>query len=484
MISLMPDIQILFGVAAALAFFFPLLKDGVYKQLSVKALAQTFPRYFMVLVPFCAMFGFAAFLGAPVNLTLPSFAGSALLAFVLMKTGLPPFLRGVLLLSGALLFSILLPADGANLAFAASIMGVLVAKISDTLLFDGDRSLEDVIAPLSWLGGVLWLNALEDQGAVPMKQAMLLGTIAVCLILRIVQRPFMTDDRWLVKRVVLATSGGLGVLLVITKLLLATDQAAIALLAGAGIFAAYLFQNMLLPTAEEGSCGTQGVKVLIVIGMLTLIATRFFGMYGLCILAPTALVANRFSFGQFAGVYFLVRSLLQVFITVYNPNVTGINVMHSYTGAAEYAGIIIMACLALIMRDLKDRRVLALLFFGSAAAIPVLSNYYLHAEPTSSLLVASAVGGAIFAALGPALARGEEAAAAPFENLLLLPAMMASVGTAYSGLIDAGNNATNEFKTQILAYVIGAAIVCFIVGYFVSRQSGKGGGTPVPAASE
>ncbi|HEY9793478.1 MAG TPA: hypothetical protein V6D22_23970 [Candidatus Obscuribacterales bacterium] len=474
------SILVLFALAAALAFFFPLFKDGVYKQLSVKALSTAAAPFALVILPFAALFAFAGFLGAEVSVTLPCFVGTALLFFVLSRIGLSPQLRGVALTAAALPLTMHVPQDGGILALSACTMGLLVAKVADVLLLAGDRALDDVVAPLSWLAGVMWLSTFEDQSKMPLQHGILLSIISVCFILRIMQRPFMKDDKWLLKRIILSASGGLGVLIAITKLLLAPDMAKLALLVGAGMFAVYLFKNMDLAGRDEKSSATDGIKMLIVIGMLTMVATRFWGMFGLVALSPLSLLAPQLSMAQLLSLYFPVRVLLEVFITAYNSNVTGINLTHAYTGAAQYAGVMLMAALLLMIREVKDKRLLTAIMLGTVAIAPVASNYYLHAEPTSSLLVVSAVTGTIFAVLGPAFMRDERKA--PFEIMLLLPAVMCAVGTTYSGLIEAGTNTTNEFRATILAYAIGAAIVCFIVGWFVSRHMDKG--RIVPAASE
>ena len=62
-------------------------------------------------------------------------------------------------------------------------------------------------------------------------------------------------------------------------------------------------------------------------------------MVGLLVLAPTTMVALRPNVAIFAGLFWTVRVLLQAFVVQYNPNVTGINLMHSYTSAALYGDL-------------------------------------------------------------------------------------------------------------------------------------------------
>lgn len=465
------NILILFAIASVLAYFFPLVKDGIFKRLGGKSLITAVRPSILVMLPFIALFGFASLLGCPVGNTMPYFIGGMFCFLLCARSGLTSQLTGVLLLAAALVFTMMIPADGATLPVVAATMGLLVGKMTDSIFLSGERALEDIIAPASWLAGSLWLHTISSDAIPVAQQGLLLGTISVCLLLRIFGRPFMSDDRWLLKRVVLAATGGLAVLIVITKLLFAIDLAPIALLVGAGMFATYLFQNVDLKKDEPSSVRMACINLLIVIAALTMVATRMFGMFGLVVLVPTVLIAPRFSIGQYIGSFFLIRILVQVFVSIYDSNVTGINIMHPYTGAAEYAGLILMAVMALLLRDIKNKAALVSLSLGGCALVPMAADYYLHAEPTSSLLVAACASAVIMAVLLPVFQ--SEASDVRCENLLLMPGLMSVIGITYSGLLDAGNNATNEFKTTILAYAVGAIIVCCAIGYFVFKHLAK-----------
>jgi hypothetical protein len=322
------------------------------------------------------------------------------------------------------------------------------------------------LPPLIWLTTVSWALTLDNKAIATQREGIILGIMAVAQLMRVMQRPFMKDDRWLVKRVVLATSAGLGVLLVLTKLVMNDAMQPLALLVGGGMFVTYLFQNMDKQGQDKVS-GTTAVKLLILIGMLSMVAARFFGTFGLLALAPCALVAPWFSICQFAGLFFCVRTMLQLFINTYNSNVTGINIEHAYVGAAQYAGFIAVACMTMLLREIKDRRILTALFLGAGVLLPMASNYYLHAEPTSSMLVAGTVAAVILSILGPALIVSEESIG--FENLLLLPAMMAAVGVTFGGLIEAGNAATNQFRAEILGYALGTLLLLLLISWSVNR---------------
>jgi hypothetical protein len=470
MANLNTNILILFGISAALAFFFPMIRDGVAKQLSAKGIVASLVPFLLTLLPFAAMFGLAAYLQMNVAVTAPAFFGASLLGWLLGRVGLPPLYRGILLASASVAFTCLMPSEGIAEPVAAAMLGLLATKFLDNLFLSESSTYEDVVPPLAWLGGVLWLALQNQPGDAVAKGAILLGTISVCFLLRVVQRPFMTDDRWLVKRVMLSATGGLAVLLVMTKIMLQTQAWNLALLVAAGMFCSYLFQNVDAE-GEEKVTASIGIQELIVIGLLTLVANRFFGTWGMLVLVPAAILPVRGGFAQFAGMFFLSRVLLQGFVNQYNANVTGINLTHAYTGAALYAGFIVMGILFMMLRDITDRRIRLGVFLAAGALVPMGANFYLHAEPTSSLLVAATIAGVMFAALGPSLQRAEHSVG--YGNLLLVPAMMSVAGITYGGLIEAGISATNETRLGILGGAVALALVTALVGWLTSRNGAK-----------
>lgn len=468
MVTIHPGVLIFFVISCLISFAVPFLKDGVLKQLTHKAILASLVPFIVMTLPFAALFGLAVYLSVPVVDTLPCFLGAATLTFLLSKCGLPPRLVGVLLGAAALILTMHAPTQGGVMMLSAALLGLVVPSVGESLLSGSEPRLDDILPALFWLSGVLWIQSSQQTSSMITYQNVLLGIISVCLILRVMQGPFMQDDRILLKRVVLAASGGLAVLIVITKLVMAMKLTVLALLVGTGLFATYLFLNMDAEGQHKVS-GITGIKMLIVIGMFELVATRFFGMYGLVALAPVALVARRSGFAQYFGIFFAVRALLQVFIATYNENVTGINITHPYAGAALYAGLIAMAALTMLLREIVDRRLLAAVFLGVGAVVPMAANYYLHAEPTSSFLVAATAGAMIFAVLGPAFQQTETAG---YHNVLLMPAMMITVATTFGGLIEIGNSATNETKSVLLLWAIGLTVICFVVGWFITRNSG------------
>ncbi len=477
MVSLSTGILILFAVSCLVAFIVPFATEGVLKQIGFDRIVPGLGAFALVALPFAALFGIAAGCGADVSAMVPGFAVASVVSFLLSRINLPAHLRGILLLAGCVLMTINTSVDAIATPVAAVLMGLLSWKIADNLCLPSESTLDDVLPSLFWLVGVMWIRLASPEAVLATQEGALLGIISVAQILRVVQAPFVGNDKLFVKRVVLAATGGLGVLIVLTKLLLAVNMTGLALLVGAGMFVTYLFFNIDAEARNTGS-GATGMKLLIIAGMLLLVATRFFGTFGLVALAPTALIAPRTLMAQLPGLFFAVRALLQAFILTYNSNVTGINITHAYTGAALYAGFVGMIILTMLLREIKDRRILAAVFLGAGALVPVGANYLLHAEPTCSLLVSSTVAGVLLSALGPALQRGE---ASGYENLLLMPAFMVASGVMTGGLIEAGNTTTIQTKATMLAYGIAFVVVASVVFYLILKKTGP---KPAQASSD
>src|SRR5205085_10104556 len=125
----------------------------------------------------------------------PYFAGAAILAFLLSRVGLPPRLSGVLLMAGALLLTMKVPADGGSISVVAALLGLLAFKLSDSMYLSDQSSLDDLIPAFCWLSGVLVLSELVTKSQIPIMEGALLGAISVAIMLHVMQGPFMHDDK-------------------------------------------------------------------------------------------------------------------------------------------------------------------------------------------------------------------------------------------------------------------------------------------------
>lgn len=489
MVTLSTNLALIFGVASLAVFVGMFVSGKEWKNMSLspertKELPGQLKSFALVVVPFVLVLFVAhlAQLDAMYTQGIGWFVAGAAAPFVLSMLNLTPFLRGILLLALSVLLTVLIPAENFSIPIVATMAGLIVSKLSENLLphvGNNPRSFEDFLPPFVWLTASYWLETSSLSKHVNEHEALVLGTIVVALFLRWAQSPILHEDKYYWKRMILATTGGLLVLILLTKGLLLMEMAKIAALAGVGFFLAYLFQQM---EPAEGTVpdATKAIKQIIFIGIFTLLATRVFGTLGLCVLAPTAIVATRPGVAYIAGLFWTARILLQAFIFQYNPNVTGVNITHMYASAALYAGFVMVLAFSLLMRDCKDRRMLAIFVLAGGSVAPVVSNYLLHAEPTGGFLVATLVASVLVAVFGPVLYKEPIAV---HDNIALLPAQTITFALMSAPLIELGNTATTEAKMKALAILAALAVCIWIVNYFIfSRPQQKPAEAPAADA--
>jgi hypothetical protein len=460
---------VLFAVAAVVSFAFPFFKEGIYKQLTWRPDRAAFGGFAAVILPFLILLGAGQVLKIGAGDSLCYLAVGAAVPFVLTRLSIPARLIGVLVLAVMVLLSWFFKDAGAAPACFALLAGLTVWKSAENLLLKAESNLEDILPASIWLVGLNWIRTVLPQAHYESREGLLLGTLAVVMLLRVLQTPLLPNDKLYIKRFMLAATGGLGLLIVITKLLVAPQLSSMAVLVGAGIFVAYLFDAM--HSSDERSYGPmEAISALVIVGIMTLVASRLFGNYGLLILAPTMLVGRTSSYAHAAALFLVTRALLQGYVYNFVPNVTGINIMHAYTAAALFAGFLIPAVISVSIRDLTDRRWLITIFLAASALTPLFSNFFLHEEPTGSLLVSATVAALVFVTLGPVLYRQ---LVPGHENVLLVPTQMTTFALLSSGLIGLGNEGTGEAKIKILLYCAAVVLVISMLLYWLFARSGR-----------
>jgi hypothetical protein len=321
---------------------------------------------------------------------------------------------------------------------------------------------------LTWLVSVYWANVGGSTINNVIQESVVLGTIAVSMFLRWVQRPlFAKGDKAYLKRIVLSMSGGLTVLCVITKVIDAATMPKIAAIAGAGFIFAYLLQTF---DEKDEDATVRGLKQLIYIGIFTLVASRLFGMLGVLVLAAAMLVSTKSGTAYVAGIFWSVKALVQAFVAQYNPNVTGVNLTHSYTSAALYAGFLLVVVLSIFMRDSKEKRWLTILLLGAAVALPLGSNYFVHPEPTSGMLIAASVAGILMCAMAGAF---YQRIVDGHENLILIPGVMASSALLSHELLELGESANTHDRLVAIGALAVLVIILGIVNHFIFSKPNK-----------
>jgi hypothetical protein len=480
MIKIPDPVLILYIVASVLGFLFRFIKDGVYKQLTIKPLVSNAGLFLLVFLPFLGLLFLAQHFSVTAGSTVPYFAGAACLSYLLSGLGLPSYLRGILLAGAGVALTSFVQTDFIGLASALT--GLLAVKLTENLGFAEKPSLDDILPPFIWLTSVMWITTLDLGKDLPLKAGLILGIMAVSMLMRVLQTPFLIvgkseDDKLFLKRLLLAVTAGLGVLCVIVKLLNLVHFETLAIICAAGFFITYIYKD-LSGDESYSLAGVQGLRMLIFIGLMTLVASRLYGSYGLLALAPTAMVAPLSTAALLPGIFYCSRVLLQVYLQHFNMNVTGINLTHTYAGAAQYGGFLLGIAILLLLKEKMNKRVILSLALATCIITPVLSNFLLHSEPTCSLFAAAIVSAFILAVIGPSL---QNSTSDGVENLSLTPALMISSGILTSGLLELGNEATRVVKGTVLSYgVIFLVLFTFVFWFFFQRKRTV---SPPPATS-
>lgn len=468
----------LFFGTAALVFLWFFVRGKEWTLLTPKELAPSLKVIAIVLVPFLALFGLAQLGSLGIASSVIYFAPAMIVPFIISRLNILPFERSILILVAFVLACMALPADSET-AVASMISGLLVWKLADNLLLPERSTLEDILPSMIWLTTVYWARVGGATVNADIQMPVILGTLAVSFSLRWVQRPLLhKGDPVYLKRVVLSLTGGLAVLCVITKVVAATGALPkMAAIAGAGYIFAYFLQT--IDDKDEDPI-VKGLKQLIYIGIFTLVASRLFGMLGVLLLAATMMVATKSGTAHVAGMFWTAKALIQTFVAQHNPNVTGVNLTHSYASGALYAGFLAIVVLSLLMRDSKEKRWLLMLLLGGATVMPLASNYFVHPEPTSALLIAASVAAILMTALGAAFYQRRVEG---HENLILLPGVMASAALMSYELLEKGQASTAHDRLTALGVLAVLVIILGIVNHFIFNKP-KGTEAKIPASSD
>lgn len=465
--TLLPNgVLILFSAVSLIAFLWYFIRGKEWQKLTPHEIFGSLKVFAAVLLPFACLFWAAGLPGLQVANGIVYFVGTAFFAYVLGQMNLLPWLRGLLLLAASVILTTHISSDNYQIPLLSSLAGFLVWKSAENLLEKPSSTLEDILPAFTWLAGAYWVKVSALSAHPEFDLGVLLGTLAISILLRWIQSPFMSDDKFQLKKIILSASGGLGVLIVIMKLLVVPSMAKIALLAGGGYLLAYLLNDKPedklnnKKDPEETPPVFRALGELILIGIAMLVATRLpFGMLGLLILGATAVVAPRRGIAQIAGLFFVCRVLLQAFIFQYNPNVTGINILHPYVTAALFAGLTLAIVASLLFRDLKHQNILISAFLLLSTVPVCLANYFLHEEPTGSFLVAILVAVLLMAVFGPVIygspPRGH-------ENIIVLPALLITTGLLANEIIVMGNEATIHQKLIVIG-AMGALTLALLI---------------------
>ncbi len=232
---------LLFFLATALGSFFPLLKQVDFKQLKLSISTQEAKSFLAVLIAISALLAARVVFSAENALANAAiFAAAVSLPFLLRRANLPyEVLRLVLLVVVVLLT--FLSASLPNFALLSILLGLLTYKVMENLLFSNENRLDDILPPCIWLAVFAWA-AMTGRNWTNIEN-ILLSCLSITLLLRLFPASLIVSDRYFVKRIIISISGGLALLLVLTKLLLMPKMAVLAALFGAGLFFSFLLRT-------------------------------------------------------------------------------------------------------------------------------------------------------------------------------------------------------------------------------------------------
>jgi hypothetical protein len=466
------ELLVIFGILTTSVFLWRFVRDKNMAELSGKNLMPALKVLLAMVIPIGGLMWLGSMAGMELAVAAPYFAAAAAVPYLLSSIGLPPFLRALLLLAVSVAFTSFVPADHDRVCLGAVVAGLICWKSAENLLVKPEKStLEDFVPPFLWLVTIYWTKTAEADTWVALHQNVILASFVAAIFMRWIQDPFLKIDKLYVKRVCLAVTGGLVLLILVTKVVAALELAKLCAIAGGGYLLTYVLQALDHPRENE-SIALNSFKQLLFIGIFTLLATRLFFTPGLIVLAISTVIATTSGAALIAGVYFGSYIFLQAFIYQFNSNMTGINIMHSYTSAALYAGLFIAITASLLLRERMDNRARALLFISAGILAPGATSYFLHAEPTASLLVATLVGTVIIGIFCRALANAEWKG---YENVMLAPALMIAVGLLTGELIATGNAADAQQRYTALIGLGVAATAVLAIASFMSRQNSNEG---------
>jgi hypothetical protein len=469
-------------LACVLAFLVPFIRGGIKSQISFNLnrdkKAWSLPAWTILLL--LAWYAAGYFLHMDAVSGFPYFLGG-LLGYCLLGhfSFAQAGMRGALLLMGALAIS---SASHDVTTLPVPLMSTLLG-LSAGRFITPNTAWTDYLLPSAWLVGIAWIILSIPEAMQGPMASLLAIFLSVSLLMRAVQDfGFIPQNNALIRPVFVVVTGTLVAWLLCQTLLLQPSLMPWVWLFAGGLLLAFLLPASSTTNSSNTSSGISGAIQLVLIGIAALVASRLFGTLGWMVLAAGLLSnARKPQAVALASLFFIGRSLLQVYLFQYNPNVTGINITHPYASAALYVGLAAMLLLPNVMNtlllpaklpnddgtevDIIPDNILAwaVLFFVALLA-GALANYFLHAEATGSLLVALLIGGLGVGLLG----RFQSLQAGAYA--LLLPIVTTSGALLSQELLSAGNEAEKSQKIIVL----GAMLLVFLLVAVLLWRTGSG----------
>ncbi len=448
-------------------FLFDLVRNRTWASLEPAKVAGSVKALLVTAAAGTAGLALVSAAGQPFADIAYFFVGLAV-TYVFATLSLKPAMRTMLHLACAVALNMFVPADKLTLAACSYLMGAVAIRLVLNMLKPKESRLDDVAPPFVYLSAMLFASCGAAGGGNAEKYSgMINSAFIVSTLMTLMQRPFMRDDKILVKRLVLTLSGGLAYLVMVTKAVNAPEYVRLAALVGAGYGMAYALDAI----AIKKDCATSAIKQILIIGIFTLLATRLFGNLGMAALGAGCMVGNFSQIPACAAIFFGARILEQVFAYLNVSNVTGINLNHPYVSAALYLGLFSALGLMALLKDVSDRRIAAAAFALLTALGTGAVSYFLHSEAAGGYLISLIVSAVLVAIVGQAFFPEEEE---KVVNVALVPALATSSAMVSAGLLQFGLSATMEDRMTVIGVMGAVTFAALLASYFIGRGKAAG----------
>jgi hypothetical protein len=207
----------------------------------------------------------------------------------------------------------LCPPDCVDLFALGSMFGLCWGKLIELRLTVLPNPVQEIAPACLWLAGTL--TTMSKSGGVDTHQSELLGvSICVAFLIRLFQPPFLTVDHLFVKRIALAATGGMIVLVTMVKYF-RLDMTSIAWLFGFGLLLAYVAEEIDAVTPKDN----ERIRALwrtLLIAWASLIAVIFqtisikSGLSVPLFLAAAMLIAETAQTAYVLGFYWIAITML------------------------------------------------------------------------------------------------------------------------------------------------------------------------------
>lgn len=476
----MGSATVIFGLALAV-FLFDLVRGGTMADLtsSFDRLKSQIKMLLAVLAGGAVLFG----AGLAGQMTLaqhaPFFFGGVIFCYLIAVLNMKPAMRTMAHLAAAAAISIWAVPATMVYSAAAYMAGITMMRLVLNLIKPTEARLDDIAPAFVYLSGLLFISGTDSpsQNVYGKRWTLLNSAFIVSTLVSLLQRPHMTDDRLLVKRLVLTLSAGLGYLVLVTKLANAPEYTRLALLVGAGYAMAYG-----LDALGRRSDATASIRQVLIVGIFTLLASRIYGNFGIAVLGAGLMVGHFTQAPAAVALFFGARVLEQVFDYTYNQNVTGINLNHSYVGASVYFGLFSALAILALIKDVSQRRVLAVILASSGALLAAAVSYFLHGEAASGYLAALVISGILVCLTGRNFLSEDDANKS--LSLVLVPALATASAILSNELLELGQTADMNTRLTVLGVMAASVVVAFVGSKIGPRGQALPNADAVPVAGD